>query len=211
MKRNVKTGVYIRNGEEHTFNFFTSLRAVDKLKFVNGITNILIEDNYNSVIKELMFDFMIISIFTDVDVSEIENTPDSISSIEDFLSETNIVEIVTANADAGVIDELNKAVDDNIEYRTGIHKNPLAESLSNLLNTIEKKFSGIDTGNMMKMAEVIGGMTGELTPEKMLEAYANSNLFKERFAEIQEEKKKHNAEVEKVGKALRNKKITPIK
>lgn len=189
MKRNVKTGVYACNGKDYTFNFFTSLRAIDKLKFVKGVTSTVVEDDYNSVIRNLMFDFMIINIFTDIDVSDIENAPDSISRIEDFLAETNAVEIVTANVDAGVIEELNKAVDDNIEYRTGIHKNVLVESFGRLLNTIEKKVSGIDTDGMMKMAETINGMAGELTSEKMIEAYANSNLFKKRFAEIQEEKK----------------------
>lgn len=211
MKRIVKTGVYTYNGEEHTFNFYTSLRAVDKLKFVKGVSNSIIEDDYNSVIRHLIFDFMIINTFTDVDISEIENAADSISKIEDFLLETNIVEIVKANAEIGLIEELNNAVDDNIEYRTGIHKNPLTESLSRLLNTIEKKVSGVDTDGMMKMAEVIGSMTGELTPEKIVEAYANSDLFKKRLNEVQEEKKKHNVEVEKIGKALRDKKISVIK
>ena len=73
---------------------------------------------------------------------------------------------------------MNKAVDDNIEYITGIHKNPIAESLGSLLNTIEKKFSGIDTESMMKMAEVFGNMGDKLTADKVLDAYIKSGVFK---------------------------------
>jgi len=154
---------------------------------------------------------MIIAVFTDVNTLEIEDAPDSINRIEDFLADTNVVEIVKANVESGLIEELSNAVDDNIEYRTGIHKNPLAESLSSLLNTVNQKMSGIDTDGIMKMADVIGKMTGKLTPEKMVEAYAKSDLFKERLNEAREEKKKQNAEVEKVGKALKNKKIAVTK
>lgn len=175
-----KMGVYTRNGFEFPFYFRTSLRAIDKMRFVDAVTNLVVGDNYNSVIRDMIFNFNIINIFTDVDISDITDpeNDDAINMIEDLLDETNIVEIVMANAQTGLIAELNKAVDDNIAYRTGIHKNPLTESLSNLVNTIERKLDGIDTDAMMKAAQIFSGMTGELTPERMLDAYANSDMFK---------------------------------
>ena len=176
--------------------------------FVNSVTGLLVGDNYNSVIRDLAFDYNVISIFTDVDISKVtdENNAiqDTLSAMEELVYETNIVEIVKANAVVGIIDELNKAVDDNIEYRTGIHKNPIAESLSNLLNTIESKVSDIDTDNMMKMAQAISGMSGELTVDKMLEAYSKSDIFKEKYKDLAASKKKSNVVAKKTRSNKKN-------
>ena len=198
MKNFDKMGVYTRNGLEFNFNFHTSLRAVDKMRFVSNVTDLVVGDNYYSVIRDIIFNFNIISIFTDVDISDITNPDnnDAISMIEDLLGETNIVSIVIANAEDGLIAELQKAVDDNIEYRTGIHKNPLTESLSNLVNTIERKLDGIDTDSMMEVANIFGGMTGEFTPERMLDAYEKSDVFKSNYRKLIEDREKHNAEIE---------------
>ena len=215
MKRTVKTGVYTYNGVEETFTFYTTLRAIDKINFINLATNVLVDDNYYSIIRDLIFDFEIVDVMTDVDVSDVRNANDAISAIEDFLDETNIVDIVKANAPE-LIEELNKAVDDNIEYHTGIHKNPIAESLSHLLNTIDKKVSDIDTDSMMNMAQAISGISGELTADKFIEAYANSDMFKEKYAQMVADKEKHNAKIEIAGEAIKNvrknnKKTTSVK
>lgn len=217
MKKNVKMGVYTCNGESISFNFYTNLRAVDKMKFVDTVTDYVVGNNYNSVIRDMMFDFTIIEIFTDVDITEITNSnTNAINMIEDLLDETNIAAIVRANAESGLIAELEKAVDDNIEYRTGVRRNPIADSISSLLNTVETKLAGIDTEGMMKMAQVISGMSGEMTPEKMLEAYSKSDMFKERYAQLLADRQKHDAEIESTGAAIKNvrkngKKITPVK
>lgn len=198
MNRIVKTGVYTKNGEENRFNFYTSLSTVDKIRFVNTVTSTLIGDNYYSFIKNMIFDITIVHIFTDVDVSDIMSSDNALSEIENYLNDTNIVEIVKANVDFGVIEELNKGVDDNIEYRTGIHKNPIFESLSHLLDTIENKVSVIDTEKMMEMAQIISGMSGELTVDKMIDAYSKSYLFKQNYANVMAEKNQRNDDVDVV-------------
>lgn len=216
MKKNVKMGVYTRNGESISFNFYTNLRAVDKMKFVDTVTGYVVGDNYNSVIRDMMFDFTIIDIFTDVDITEIVNSKtNSINMIEDLLDETNIAAIVRANAESGLIAELEKAVDDNIEYRTGVRRNPIADGISSLLNTIETKLAGIDTDGMMQMAQVISGMSGEMTPERVLEAYSKSDMFKERYAQLLADKERHDAAIEAAGTIKKttkgDKKISPVK
>ena len=198
MKNFDKMGVYTRNGLEFNFNFHTSLRAVDKMRFVSNVTDLVVGDNYYSVIRDMIFNFNIISIFTDVDISDITDPDnnDAISMIEDLLGETNIVSIVIANAEDGLIAELQKAVDDNIEYRTGIRKNPLTESLNNLVNTIERKLDGIDTDSMMEAVKIFGGMTGEFTPENMLKAYEKSDVFKKNREQMIDKREQHTAEIE---------------
>lgn len=200
-----KTGVYIRNGMEFPLNFCTSLRAIDKMRFIDSVTNLVVGNNYNSIVRDMFFNFSIISIFTDVDISDITNPEnnDAVNMIEDLIEETNIVEIVIANAQTGLIDELNSAVDDNIAYRTGIHKNPLTESLSNLINTIERKLNDIDTEGMMEAAKVFSGMTGELTPEKMLDAYAKSDVFKHNREQMIANREQHIEDIEVVANPVK--------
>jgi len=187
MNKNVMTGVYTHNGEENGFNYFVTLNAMDKLKFVKTVTDTLVGDDYYSSIRDMIFDFVFIDLFTSIDVSEIKESTNSINMIEDFIHENNIMDIIRANVEGDLIDELNKAVDDNIEFRTGIHKNPIAEGIGSLLKTLEKKVSEIDTESMTQMAQVISGMSGELNPEKVFEAYAKSDLFKKNHPDIENE------------------------
>lgn len=191
-----KNAIYQRGDEDFTFDFYTSLTARDKMNFVNFVTDSLIDDNYNYVLKDMIFDFGIIYIFTNVDVSYIlsDECDDVVTAIEKFIVETNIVDIVVANAEVGVIDELRKAVDLNIEYKTGIHKNPISESLAGLLNTIERKVDGFnfDVDNTMEMIDMLSGISGELTMDKMLDAYAKSDMYRSNHNKVIEEKVKRN-------------------
>jgi transcriptional regulator with PAS, ATPase and Fis domain len=200
--KDIKTGVYTYNGEEKQFSFKTSLSVYDKARFVNIYESLILGDGtYYSIFEDLFFDFVIIDVFTDVNV--FEDNKYSLGVIESLIEETEIVDIVKANVDYSIIVELKEAVDKNIEYKTGIHRNPLApviESLSNLLDTVEYKLSTIDVEGMMEFANVFSNMTGELTPEKMLDAYAKSDVFKNKYAEILKEKEKHNDKIEELVK-----------
>lgn len=191
-----KNGVYTYNNETFNFNFATGLTLSEKVAFVNSIVDTVVGNNYNSLIRDMMFDHMIVQTFTNVGNFYSKNTNDVISSIEQFLEETNIVDIVKANMNFGLIDELNTAVDKAIEYRTGIHPSPIADSISSLMSTIERKINEVDLTNMMEMAQKFANMTGELTPERVMNAYMNSDLHKSNLEEI-EEAKKQRAELAK--------------
>lgn len=201
MNKNVKMGVYTRNGKDNNFYFYTSLSAFKKMQFVNAVSELVVGTNYNSVIRDMIFDYEIIDIFTDVDTNEITKSTNSIDVIEQMLDETNIVKIVKANAKSGLIDELNKAVDDNIEYLTGIHKNVIADSLSHLLNTIEKKIADINIDEMTNAAKVINDIKGDFTPEGFLEAYSKTDMFKNKYDEILKNAKKHEDRIENLSKS----------
>ena len=195
--KNVKTGAYTYKNESIPFNFYTELRAVDKIKFINAVCDTLIDTNYYSVIRDLVFDFQIVNVFTDVVVPELQDSPSPISIIEEFLDDTNIVEIVKANVDKKLIAELEKAVDENIEYRTGIHKNTLEDALTSLLYTVEQKINDVDTEGMMEMAMKLNSISDELTPERMLQAYSETDMFKNRIYEKEQERQNHDAAIKK--------------
>lgn len=182
MNNEIKTGVYTLDDEDAPFAFYTSLSAYRKAQFVNAVSDILVGDNYNYVIRDLAFDFCIVAIFTDIDTSDVQDADDGITAMEEFVDKfKSVVDIVKANAENGVLDELHTAIDLNIEYRTGIHINPISSSLASLLNTIERKVDDIDLDSMMDLAQSMAGISDELTPEKMLDAYAKTNIFKEHW------------------------------
>lgn len=197
MIKEMKMGVYTKGEETYSFNFYTDLSAYEKLMFVNSVVNTLVDEtNYDSIIKDLIFDFNIVSIFTDVDISFVNGTDgedddiNPIILIEEFLEETNVVDIVKANMEVGLFDELQKAVNQSIAYRTGIHTNPLNEALAELINTLEEKISEVNLDDMAEMANIFSGMTDGLTPESLVNAYINSDMHKENLKEIEETKNK---------------------
>lgn len=208
MMNEMKAGTYTRmtdNGDEYiNFNFKTDLKVSEKAKFVNYVVSLVVDENaYNSVIRDLVFDYYTIKIFTDIDTFEFDNSKHFLDDVEDFLLETNIVDIVKANAFPTLFDELNKAVDDSVEYLTGIHKNPINDALSSLLSTLEKKIDEVDLDSMMGMAKKLVGMTGELTPESVVNAYINSGVHNKNLAEIAEAKNNEINIGENLGEAVR--------
>jgi len=201
--KNIKTGAYFYNDEARNFNFATDLSAYKKMMFVNYVVNSIIDDDrYDSIVRDMIFDFGLVSIFTDINTSFINTTDDDGNSInpiifiEQFLEETNVVDIVKANMEIGLLDELNKAVDKSIEYRTGIHPSPLNEALASLASTLEKKINEFDMGSMMDMAQKFAGMTDELTPESIMNAYINSDMHKKNLEEVAEAKKDNDEVVD---------------
>lgn len=193
--KEARTGTYIYNGEYRNFNFYTELSAYDKLVFVNSVVDTLVDDfNYNSIIKDLIFDFNIVMMFTDIDTSFINakddygDTINPIIPIEDFLLETNVVEIVRANVPSYIFDELNNAVNLSIQYRTGIHYNPVGEAIANLISTFEKKVAKVDLDSMMDVVQKFAGMTEDFTLDNAINAYMNSDMHKNNLAEIENAK-----------------------
>jgi hypothetical protein len=162
----------------------------------NVVNNIVGDDGYDYVIKDLIFDFSIIEVFTNIDTSFINMKDDDgddidpIIIIEHFLEETNVVDIVKANMEIGLLDELNHAVDLDIQYLTGIQHNPINESFANLLSTLEQKITEIDLDSMMVMAQKYANMTEEFTVENAIKEYMNSDIHKKNLKEIADVKDK---------------------
>lgn len=208
--KNVKIGTYFRNDESYNFNFATDLSAHDKTVFVRTVVDTLVDDTtYDSIIRDMVFDFAIVMLFTDIDTSftiAVDDNDEEISAlipIEQFLEETNVVDIVKANMEVGLLEQLNEAVNKSIEYRTGIHPSPLNDALASLVNTLEKKINEFDMGSMMDMAQKFVGMTGEFTPESIVNAYIDSDIHKKSSEEIAESREKMTKVAENLDRAIK--------
>lgn len=195
--KEMKNGVFTYNDNDYNFDFSTSLSAYEKQIFVKTvIDNLVDEEGYDVVLRDLIFDFIIIEMFTNIDTSFINvkdedgNDISPIITIEHFLKESNVVDVVKANMEDGLLDELNHSIDLNIQYLTGIQTNPLNDALANLLSTLEKKINETDLNDAMKMAQKFMSMTGEFNLDNLVNAYTNSDVHKENLEEIEKSKKK---------------------
>lgn len=208
MMKEMKMGVFTYNNEANNFNFRTDLSVAEKLKFVNSVTSLVVDEtHYNSVIRDIIFEFYIVDMMTDIDTKELKDSLNFLNDVEDFLLSTNIVEIVKANAFPTLFDELNSAVDKSIAYRTGIHPSPLSDALASLLSTLEKKINEVDLDNMMGMAQKFAGMGEDFTMENLVKAYMESDIHKQNVAEIVETKK---GKAGKSGKKTKKDKVDKV-
>ena len=170
------------------------------MRFVKSVVDYIVTDkDFYSVLKDLFFSFEIIDVFTDVDLSEINDSVDAISSVDDFVNNSNIVEIVKANARAGLIEELEEAVDFDISYRTGIHVNSITTALTKLINTVNSQVKDLDMATMVDFAESVNGISENLTADSIVKAYINSGLYKKNHSEI-DDNRSGNIDVENVSK-----------
>ena len=189
--KNVMTGTYVNGDELIEFKFGTDLSIADKQRFINSVVGLVVDDvnkKYNYILRDLIFDFYVIDMLTNIDTTELKESSFFVNDVEKFLEETNIIDVVKANASPTLFDELNNAVDKTIEYITGIHTSPLGDALASLVNTLEKKVNEFDMSGMAEMAQKLIGMTGEFTPESFVNAYINSDMHKKNLAEIAESK-----------------------
>lgn len=181
----VKTGVYTYGDEEIAFNFVTDLTMTQKAGLVGSVVDSVVTDeHYHSILRDMIFDMQIVSVMTDVDTAMYIDEDNQIETIEQFLNATNVVEIVKENAAPGLIRSMSDAIDKDIEYKTGIHTNPVGIALASLLQTVESKVDGVDLESMMDMAQSFSDVAGELTPDNMIEAYAKSSAFKDLKNEV---------------------------
>ncbi len=172
------------NGVDIEFNYCYDIPMSQKIAFVDYVVNPVVgDDYYYPMIKDVLFDFRMIQFFTDIDTDVVEGD-DVIDQMVEFLESTNAADVVKVSVNFDVVQELYDAVDKAIEYKTGIHPSPIADGIASILDTIEQKFAGIDMDAMTGMAKVFGKLQGDITPDKMLEAYANSDVFKKMHEKV---------------------------
>ena len=168
----------VRNGATTEFNYCYDIPMSQKIAFVNSVVNPVVgDDYYYPMIKDIMFEFRMIQFFTDIDTDVVDGD-DVIDQIVKFLESNDAADVVKVSVNFDVVQGLYDAVDKAIEYKTGIHPSPIADGIASILDTLEQKFAGIDMDAMTGMAKVFSKLQGNITPDKMLEAYANSDVFK---------------------------------
>lgn len=186
MMKDYKRGVYTNTatGEVAEFNYCSGLTTSEKIRFINNVMGFVVGAYYYPMLKDIIFDYAIIQYFTDIQFDDDLN----VDQIEDLLGNTNIVDIVKMNMEDGLCNELNKAIDMNVEYKTGVHTNRIEVAVENLLGVLKDKMANIDTSKMMNLAEKLGDFNDHITPDDMIQAYAK-HVLPTRVGEAEENKK----------------------
>lgn len=162
--------------QEVGFRYSTDLTASQKITFVESVIGLLIDEDemdYNGIIRDLAFDYVMIVVFTDFDTSDIDNLDD----MENVIKNTNIVEILKEEVSQDLIDELNKAIDQNIYYKTGINLHSVENSIYDFVNIFNNFVKDIDVDKIKESLDAVRNISNSLTVDKIVEAYTKSSLM----------------------------------
>ena len=162
--------------QEVGFRYSTDLTASQKIAFVESVIGLLIDEDemdYNGIIRDLAFDYVMIAVFTDFDTSYIDN----LDEMEKVVKNTNIVEILKEEVSQDLIDELNKAIDQNIYYKTGINLHSVENSISDFVNIFNNFVKDIDVDKIKESLDAVRNISNSLTVDKIVEAYTESSLM----------------------------------
>lgn len=210
MKSYNVTDVYIKDGNEFEFSYYSNPPISTKLSFVKSVVDsVVVGDYYYPIIKDMVFDFYLIDFFSDA-VIDIETDNVGVDDIEEYLSGNNAAATIKLGMDLMVLNELYDSVDKGIEYKTGIHPSPIADAIVNVLDIVQSKLSGLDVDAMTGMANVFSNMSGNITPEKMLEAYAKSDVFKKQHEDAVANQAKRDKTMDAVRETVKRDTATPV-
>lgn len=162
--------------QEVGFRYSTDLTASQKIAFVESVIGLLIDEDemdYNGIIRDLAFDYVMIAVFTDFDTSYIDN----LDEMEKVVKNTNIVEILKEEVSQDLIDELNKAIDQNIYYKTGINLHSIENSISDFVNIFNNFVKDIDVDKIKESFDTVRNISNSLTVDKIVDAYTKSSLM----------------------------------
>ena len=197
---NIVTDVYMNGDVETEFSYYTNPSMGKKISFVTAVVGIVADDDYYyPMIRDMVFDFCLVNYFSNIDpivTLDDNGTGETIDDVERFLESTNAATVMKLGMDFDIIQELSDCVDKAIEYKTGIHQSPIADGIASIFDTLEQKFADIDMDAMTGMAKVFGKLQGDITPDKMLEAYANSDVFKKMHGDAVKKQEKWDKKAE---------------
>lgn len=171
MKKNAYVEEYYNGTEKKVVRFVDNLNIVEKIAFVNDVVDYVISgDKFDPIIRDLMFKFTVIQYFTDIEF-DIDEGKSNLEQIEEFITESNLYEVITAKIHKEVIHELDKAVNDKIFFMSGVKMNDLEYSVTKLIDEIFEKVSQFDMNSITKMIE-------DYTPDNLLDTYSKSESMK---------------------------------
>lgn len=188
--------------KEIEFKYYKEISLSKKLDFVNNVLDVLFQNNYcYAVIRNELFDIMLVDSFTDVFLEE-EDFTFTINEIDKFLSKTNVVDILKKEINPTLLKELSDTIDINIVYKTGVNLNSISTSFSSLLKTIEEKVSNFNVDELTNTLKEFANMTDGLSQEKIIELYTKSDKYKKNYKGTLNNK---NKQIRELKKELNNK------
>lgn len=147
MVTNVGKTVKIGKSKINVKQYLSSEKFIE---FVNTVVDSCFDDkgNYHAEYKEVVYRYEIVSLFTNIDISEM-----SVSEVYDCSNQA-WYEGVLGVIPVVQIAELNTAIDDKIDYRIRTKRSSFDELCDTLLNVVENQSNDINKiDNIVKEAK----------------------------------------------------------
>lgn len=170
------------NNKPYEFMFRATLSLSEKIGFVKYVKEAVINGGtYIPLLQPYIFDFYLISTFTDIDLDKLGVTENAniaegneivtttnivFNELETFISTTKVVEIIKDEVGQALIKELETSVNDAIGYETGKYKDDIATSIINFIKTgtgfiknMESNFNKFDDSTLETFKKFAGKIT----------------------------------------------------
>lgn len=206
-----RNNTFFYNGDAVEYTYESNISMSRKQMFVTSVCkNVVSDGNYRYLLRDILFDYFVVKYFSDIDMSEFDGNEvdanDFIDGIENFLDVTYVANVIKSGMDDGVLNQLNKAVDSNITYITGVNHNSVSDSLVSLIKMISDKIDSIDFNSISEFIPVIANSleNGEFTMDSLFSAYEKSDSFKKIMERADEESKNRQRIIENIVPTVEN-------
>lgn len=163
--QNIETNYEDIDGKEYPVTIWLDKPVADKESAAMSIVNTLVNEKdkeYYGLFSEYVWKYYIIKLFADG--IEFSKEP-TFEEIEQFVTETNLYYIVLQHVDGDITDEIQKEVERNIEFKTGVRMHTVEDILSEALTSMQQKVDSVDvdslTTNMAKVMTELKKINGE--------------------------------------------------
>lgn len=189
----IEKGTYIYNGKMVEYNYATTASYLEQATFVSNATNaVIVDGDYIPLLKDVIFNLKLVQMFTDIDMSQFNDDEYNLDldKFTEFDEITGVSELVKIGIDDNTLLNLINSVDDNIAYKTGIHKDDISTAITDLIKTVSKRLDtfgdGLDSDMVVDFIDKFNksGINGE----KIVDTYLNSDKYKKNVANIVDSK-----------------------
>lgn len=213
-----KSDNYTYNGEVKEYHYSPTASITEQIAFVEMVSDgVFVHGNYLPLLKQHMFDYMLVEVFTDIAMDELVR----LDAFDKFNKETGVARHIAKELGSVMCKNLEDSIDANIEYKKNAAHDDISTAIVELINKITHKIEafgeGLDSDKVMDFIQKFGesGIDGE----SIVKAYLDSDNYKKNVAdivdaknsEIRDLKQKLNKETARNVLADKSDKVIPIK
>lgn len=182
-----KTETYTYNGEQKEYHYSPTATISEQIAFVEAVSDgVFVSKNCILLLKEPVFNYTLVSAFTDIDVNEIGG----IDAFDAFDKQVGLSKKLSKLISPLLYNNLKTSVDANIEYKKSVAHDNISTAIVDLIDTVKNKLEtfgeGLDSNTVMDFIQKFGesGINGE----SIVNAYLNSDQYKENVANVVDSK-----------------------
>lgn len=177
--------------ESVAFNYVKNPNRSELQEYVDAVVNVLVADgHYHPLMRNIVADFLLIYIFSDIDVHDILESNDA--AMEEYVNSNTIAAVIKDGFGTDLTNEIMEAIDDGIAYKVGFYKNPVSVEFAKLINKINNFATQINVDDMEKFIKNVNSIEDNLTADKIVNAYATSEEVATLYKEADKRREKQN-------------------